>query len=175
MKLPRRGEICKNIRYIYNSICILLREAPLPLDCVSKVVVCCCLLLLFVTDLGSIPLGLQQGGHAYAYWYFDAKIMFLLFLTKNGPVSNRLSHKDFRIGGSKNYSFYHSPQRTVTNPITILLNARFAPLLCRVLSSRKVPQVENTFDKVFFHRWGGQSEDHPKTPDYPARNGPDAP
>ena len=64
--------------------------------------VCC---LLFVTDLGSIPLGLQQGGHAYAYWCFDAKITFLLFLTKNGPVSNRLSHKDFRIGGPKNYSF----------------------------------------------------------------------
>ena len=41
------------------------------------------------------------GGHAHAYWYFDAKIMFLLFLTKYGLVSNRLSHKDFRIGGSQ--------------------------------------------------------------------------
>ena len=46
----------------------------------------CLFVCLSVTDLGSIPLGLQQGGHAYAYGYFDAKITFLLFLTKNGPV-----------------------------------------------------------------------------------------
>ena len=34
-----------------------MREAPLPLDCVSKVGVC----LFVVTDFVSIPLGLQQG------------------------------------------------------------------------------------------------------------------
>ena len=67
--------------YIYIYIYILLREAPFPLDCVSKVVVRVC-----VTDFGSIPLGLQRRGHATAYWCFDARIRFLLFLTKNGPV-----------------------------------------------------------------------------------------
>ena len=73
-----------------------LREAPLPLACVTKVVVClsvCCLLSVSVTVLGSIPGRLSQWGHAFAYGSFDAKIVNLLFLTKNEPVSNRLADK----------------------------------------------------------------------------------
>ena len=69
-------------------------------SCLCVTVCCVCL-----THLGSIPFGLQQGVMRMRIGVLDAKIMFLLFLTKNGPVSNRLSHKDFRIGGPKNYSF----------------------------------------------------------------------
>ena len=43
---------------------------------------CASVCLSDVTDFGSIPLGLQRRGHATAYWCFDARIRFLLFLTK---------------------------------------------------------------------------------------------
>ena len=75
-----------------KSLCFL-REAPLPLACVTKVVVGSLFVCLSVTVLGSIPGRLSQGGHAIAYGSFDAKIVNLLFLTKNGPVSNRLADK----------------------------------------------------------------------------------
>ena len=53
----------------------------------------CFFVSLFVTVLGSIPGRLSQWGHALAYGSFDAKIINLLFLTKNEPVSNRLADK----------------------------------------------------------------------------------
>ena len=71
----------------------LLREAPLPLACITKVVVCLSVVCLFVTVLGSIPGRLSQWGHAFAYGSFDAKIVNLLFWTKNEPLSNRLADK----------------------------------------------------------------------------------
>ena len=52
---------------------------------------------------------------------FWRKDPFLLFLTKNETVSNRVTGKQLRIGGPNNCSFRES--------------RRFAPLLCRVLSS----------------------------------------
>ena len=67
--------------------------------------------ILGYQDQFQIP-SVQQGGHVQCMltWCFDAKITFLLFLTKNWPVSNRLSHKDFGLGVPKTTNF--SQKRT---------------------------------------------------------------
>ena len=64
--------------------------------------------VLFVTDFRSIPLGLQQRGHATAYWCFDARIRFLLFLAKNGPIWNRLRAGGLDWGSPKLFIFAKS-------------------------------------------------------------------